>query len=66
MGPKAYTNTEEAEAYFDTAYKKIKAAAPRRAFNDFITFVEDTYACSGMCEPSLFFYSQSIKNGRPV
>lgn len=70
LGPKnrdkGTTDLDEAEQYFTLSAKKIKAAAPRKSFNNFITFVEDTYKCSGMCEPSLFFYSQSIEMGPPT
>lgn len=32
---------------------------------DFIRFFEDKYACSGICESALFFYTQEMQAGPP-
>jgi hypothetical protein len=38
---------------------------PDEKYIKFISYVEETYECSGMCTPSLFYLTQSVEKGLP-
>lgn len=37
-----------------------------KSYKRMAMYVENTFECSGMCKPSLFFYSLDLKHGRPM
>jgi hypothetical protein len=44
----------------------FKEAEPDKEFVEIVTHFEDKYKCSGLCDTSLFYYTQSITEGPPT
>ena len=38
---------------------------PDQKYIDLLAFIENRYKCSGLCTPSLFYFTQSVKEGPP-
>lgn len=77
LGQKVYTNFED--CFMDirkgdtsqarSEVQKYKESVKEGVLNfalDFSSFFENSYKCSGLCRPALFFYSVEIKEGRPM
>jgi len=54
-------NTADAER----KQKEIEDAKPDPTFVKIVSHIEDKYKCSGLCEKSLFYFTQSVKQGPP-
>lgn len=46
-------------------YKDLANSDQYKAAMDFITFFEGKFACSGICERALFFYTLPMADGPP-
>jgi hypothetical protein len=47
-------------------YKAMANSDQYKAAMDFITFFEGKFACSGICEKALFFYTLPMSEGPPT
>lgn len=52
-------------SYAEEERKKIEANKPSEKFNNIVSHIEDKYNCSGLCQPPLFYFTQSITKGPP-
>lgn len=43
----------------------VQGSRPSGKYMKFIKFIENEYECSGLCYPSMFYLTQSIKKGPP-
>lgn len=44
----------------------MKNNRPKDKYINVVKFMESEYSCSGMCNPALFYFTQSIKTGLPT
>merc|ERR1712070_395695 len=51
--------------YAENARKQLEANKPSPKFTKIVSHIEEKYSCSGLCESSLFYFTQSVKNGPP-
>ena len=57
---------EDQTASFTTYGEDIDKMKPEQAYMDIIAFIENKHKCSGICHPTLFYLTQSIKEGPPT